>query len=71
MRVLFTSNPVYSHFPPVAEAVRDAGHEVAVATGPPLAERGGRAGLGRLSRRYRPSAHDYRPWRMRTGAPRP
>jgi N-glycosyltransferase len=38
MRVLFTSNPVYSHFAPmiapVAEAVRKTGHEVAVATGP-------------------------------------
>ena len=52
MRVLFTSNPVYSHFAPmiapVAEAVRNAGHEVAVATGPSLAGHLDRLGLPHL-----------------------
>ena len=53
MRVLLTSGPVYSHFAPmvapVAEAVRKAGHEVAVATGPSLAGDLDRLGLPHLS----------------------
>jgi len=52
MRVLLTSGPVYSHFAPmvapVAEAIRDAGHEVAVATGAALVGELGRLGLPHL-----------------------
>ncbi|HYZ53666.1 MAG TPA: nucleotide disphospho-sugar-binding domain-containing protein [Streptosporangiaceae bacterium] len=52
MRVLFASNPVYSHFAPMiapaAEAVRNTGHEVAVATGPSLAGHLDRLGLPHL-----------------------
>ena len=53
MRVLLTCGPVYSHFAPmvapVAEAIREAGHEVAVATGPSLAGDLDRLGLPYLS----------------------
>lgn len=53
MRVLLTCGPIYSHFAPmvapVAEAIRKAGHEVAVATGPSLAGDLDRLGLPYLS----------------------
>ena len=53
VRVLLTSGPVHSHFAPmvapVAGAVRKAGHEVAVATGPSLAGDLDRLGLPHLS----------------------
>ncbi|HEX4246448.1 MAG TPA: glycosyltransferase [Pseudonocardia sp.] len=53
MRVLLTSGPVYSHFAPmlapVAEALREAGHEVAVGTGPALAGDLERLGLPHLA----------------------
>ncbi|GAA1200903.1 glycosyltransferase [Pseudonocardia alaniniphila] len=52
MRVLLTSLPVYSHLVPmvvpVAQALRAAGHEVAVATGAAMAPHLERAGLPHL-----------------------
>jgi UDP:flavonoid glycosyltransferase YjiC (YdhE family) len=52
MRVLLTSLPVYSHLVPmmvpVAQALRTAGHEVAVATGAAMAPHLDRAGLPHL-----------------------
>ena len=48
MRVPLTSSSVYSLFAPVAEAVHNAGHEVAVATGPSLDEHLDRFGLPHL-----------------------
>ena len=52
MRALLTSIPVYSHLVPmmvpVAQALRSAGHEVAVATGAAMAPHLDRAGLPHL-----------------------
>jgi hypothetical protein len=53
MQVVLNSGPIYSHFAPmvvlVAEAIRNAGHEIAVATGPSLTGDLDRLGLPHLS----------------------
>src|SRR5262245_29613039 len=51
MRALFTSSPIASHLHPllpIARALADAGHEVAVAAPAPLADAVARAGLRHL-----------------------